>query len=94
MSTVYDHLMQEQSPDGKQKYVPSDTPTTSEAQQESPDRKRAREGNTPRYKLKLQRHVSEVSASSHGDPDDPFAGNTQSRASPPSTPGATKQTEG
>ena len=85
MSTVYDHLMEKQSPDGKQKCVPSDTPTTSEAQQESPDRKRAYVEKAPRYKLKLQRHVSEVSASSHGDPDDPFAGNTQSLASHPPT---------
>ena len=57
MSSLYEHLLKQQSPQDKEKL---------DGQGQS---KRLVDQATPRFKLKLQRHISEVSASSVGDGD-------------------------
>ena len=75
-SSLYEHLLQRQSPDGKRQSIEPEHQgqedhgkhVCEEKGREKPC-KRAPEESTPRYKLKLQRHVSEASVSSHGEHD-------------------------
>jgi hypothetical protein len=76
MSSLYEYLLQQQSPESKQQANTGEAPKKKakhspdgkqqgeprKCELQSPDGKCMREEDTPRYKLKLQRHVSDASS--------------------------------